>query len=157
MKLSREDLKSIVKEALIEILAEGINTSVTQINESKRQEIPAQRQHVQERHNVADKINFLPRGSQQTTPANRRPVADKNMIRGMTNDPILQEMLSDTATRGTPIIDESHAKGSNHELMVAGAGDTAARAMLKSDPTDVFGESSSKWAMLAFAEKRTPA
>ncbi len=156
MKLSREDLKSIVKEALIEILAEGLNTTVTQINESKGV-IRNPVQQTQTRSNISDKINFLPRESQQAAPPARRPIADKKTLTGITSDPILQEMLADTATRGTPIIDEGHSKTQNHELMVASSGDPAARVMLKSDPTDVFGESSSKWAMLAFSEKRTSA
>jgi hypothetical protein len=37
--------------------------------------------------------------------------------------------------------------------MIAAGGDAAAKAMLRSDPTDVFAESASKWATLAFAEK----
>jgi len=154
MKLSREDLKSIVKEALIEILAEGLNTSVAQVNESKTTQ-RAMMQLPQERSNVSDKISFLPRGSQQTTTASRKPIVDKKSLTGITSDPILQEMLADTATRGTPIIDEGHSRSTNQDLMVASSGDTAAKAMQKSDPTDVFGESSSKWAMLAFADKKT--
>ena len=150
MKLSRSDLKSIVKEALIEILAEGLNTTASQINESKGITRNTAQQ-TQTRSSISDKINFLPRESQQSATSSRRPIADRKTLSGITSDPILQEMLADTATRGTPIIDEGHSKSQNHEIMVASSGDPAARVMLKSDPADVFGESSSKWAMLAFS------
>jgi len=36
--------------------------------------------------------------------------------------------------------------------MIAVGGDAAAKAMLRSDPTSVFGESANKWAALAFAD-----
>ena len=35
MKLNRLDLKDLVKECLVEILAEGLSSSSSQINESK--------------------------------------------------------------------------------------------------------------------------
>ena len=50
-------------------------------------------------------------------------------------------------------MNESASNTSNHELMIATAGDSAAKAMLQSDPTDIFAESAGKWASLAFAEK----
>jgi hypothetical protein len=72
----------------------------------------------------------------------------------MTSDPLLQEMLADTASRGTPIMDESKTSPIMQEAAVAAHGDIAAKAMLRSDPTDIFGEASSKWATLAFSEKK---
>lgn len=153
MKLSREDLKGIVKECLVEILSEGISQTAHQINETKLHRHPgpaldAQRQPNQ-RSNVADKISFLPK--QQVQEARR---IDKKSLTAITADPMLQAMLEDTAIRGTPITDSNPGNNALHETAVATQGDQAAKKMLRSDPTDVFGETSSKWAMLAFSDKQ---
>ena len=146
----------LVKEALVEILAEGLTSTVQTINENtqRSRQLPRQQNLVSNNQSVKDKINFLPRESQQVQQQRTNPALDRRVVSSLTSDPILQEMLSDTAARGTPIIDESHVKQNNHEIMVASSGDVASKAMLRSDPTDMFGEASSKWAMLAFSEKR---
>ena len=97
-------------------------------------------------------MSFLPKGSSAAT---GRPSVDRKMINAATQDPLLQEMLADTALRGTPIIEDSNTMRSHdHQVMVENSGDAAAKTMLRSDPTDVFGEMSSKWATLAFSEKK---
>jgi hypothetical protein len=78
------------------------------------------------------------------------------MISSLTSDPILAEMFADTARNGghTKITESSAPPHKvDYEAMIAAGGDAAAKAMLRSDPTDVFAESASKWATLAFAEK----
>jgi hypothetical protein len=155
MKLSRDDLKGIVKECLVEILSEGLVQTSKQLNESRtaiQQEFKSSsKPPASHRTGVADKISFLPKGGDQTS---RRPSVDKNIIRTATVDPILQEMLADTAARGTPIMEEARGATAMHESSVTMQGDVAAKQMLRSDPTDVFGDASSKWATLAFAEKK---
>ena len=154
MKLSRDDLKNIVKECLVEILSEGLESSTRTINESRRQQQQPQMMRQSQapvKSGVADKISFLPRGAPQA-PAPRS--IDKRALSQMTSDPLLQEMLADTATRGTPIMDDNKTSQVMQEAAVAAHGDVAAKAMLRSDPTDIFGEASSKWAALAFSEKK---
>ncbi len=154
MKLSRDDLKSIVKECLVEILSEGLVGSKQQIAESRqvqdRQPLRNQQVTQNPRAAIADKINFLPKAQTQQRPP---PRVDKKAISAATADPLLQEMLADTAARGTPIVEETR-RGPSHDVMIATQGDAAAKAMLRSDPEDVFGESASKWATLAFSEKK---
>lgn len=154
MKLSRDELKNIVKEVLVEILAEGLNGSSRTINETRRAQ-PAtqvkQQQEVTTRSMIADKISFLPRQSQQQVQPRG---LDRRALNEMTADPILQEMLADTAVRGTPIIEESKGGNMAQEVAIAAQGDAAAKAMLRSDPNDIFGDASSKWATLAFSEKK---
>jgi hypothetical protein len=154
MKLSRDDLKGIVKECLVEILSEGISKTAHQINEVKSHKLVGSSSSSKsppiQRSNVADKISFLPK--QQVQEAQR---FDKKALTAITADPILQAMLEDTAIRGTPISDNSPGKADLHETAVAIQGDQAAKKMLRSDPSDIFGETSSKWAMLAFSDKKT--
>jgi len=157
MKLSRDDLKNIVKECLVEILSEGLAQTSTQINETKVAQQHLSRHMTstassQQRSGVADKISFLPKNAEQSQ--SRKPTIDRSAIKTVTADPILQEMLADTALRGTPIIEESKASSTMHETSIAMQGDVAAKQMLRSDPGNIFGEASSKWATLAFAEKK---
>jgi len=156
MKLSRDDLKGIVKECLVEILSEGLSQTAAQINETRstpRQERqPIQRSTPTHKTGVADKISFLPKNVEQSQP--RKPAIDKNVIQAATTDPILQEMLADTASRGTPIVEETRGSAAMHESSIAMQGDIAAKQMLRSDPNDLFGDASSKWATLAFSEKK---
>lgn len=151
MKLSRDELKNIVKEVLVEILSEGLNGSSHTISESRRvaQQHPKQ-QEVSTRSSIADKISFLPR---QSAPPQARSI-DKRALNEMTSDPIMQAMLADTAARGTPIIEESRTSNLAQEASVTVHGDAAAKAMQRSDPSDIFGSAASKWATLAFSEKK---
>jgi len=153
MKLSRDELKGIVKECLVEILSEGLVGTKQQLDESRRYDSsPAQpkAQSIQNmRSSVADKISFLPRNNQNTP--TQQPRVDRQAIREASSDPMIQAMLADTALRGTPIM-EDNRRGA--ESMIAVQGDVAAKAMLKSDPIDIFSESASKWATLAFSDKK---
>ena len=152
MKLSRDELKGIVKECLVEILSEGLESSSRTINESKKQQVmqAPRPNHSTMKPGVADKITFLPKAAQQAAPRQ----IDRRALNQMTSDPLLQEMLADTASRGTPIMDESKTSPVMQEVAIAAHGDVAAKTMLRSDPTDIFGEASSKWATLAFSEKK---
>lgn len=153
MKLSRDELKGIVKECLVEILSEGLVNTAATINETKQQNMQTRQRNLQEipRSNVNDKISFLPK--QQTQQQPQRQQVDRNTINAVTTDPILREMLADTAMNGTAILDE--ARGNAYaDAAVAMNGDVAAKVMSKKDPTELFSDSASKWATLAFAEKK---
>jgi hypothetical protein len=66
---------------------------------------------------------------------------------------VLADIFADTARSGAHRQMNESSAGVRHEQMVATAGDKAAKMMLQSDPTDVFGDAAGKWAALAFAEK----
>ena len=153
MKLSRDELKSIVKECLVEILSEGIVGTKQQLDENRKDNFSSQPQRLQStqnvRSNVADKISFLPKNNQNSSM--QQPRVNRQAINEASSDPMIQAMLADTALRGTPIM-EDNRRGA--ESMIAVQGDVAAKAMLKSDPIDIFSESASKWATLAFSDKK---
>ena len=137
----------------------GLVSSQQQISESKRSQIraPIQEQRVSpvQRTGIADKISFLP-NKEDIRRANSRPQQDvsQDLARSLTSDPVLAEIFADTARTGAHHkMNESSTTGASHEVMVAAAGDAAAKVMLQSDPADVFAESAGKWAALAFAEK----
>lgn len=157
MKMTKRELKNVVKECLIEILSEGLVSTQKTLSESTMQ---ASTRRVQDqistpvqRPNIADKISFLPNKEDIRRPASRPGIEPQNLARSLTTDPVLADIFADTARSGAhQKMNESISPGM-HESVVAAAGDTAARVMLQSDPVDVFGDSASKWATLAFSEK----
>ena len=134
-KLSREKLKTIVKECLVEILSEGLSTPGDRLTESSpRHKAKPRRKHVNQRP-ALDKISFGKK-VQQT-------------VGSLTDDPLMASIFADTAA-GT-LQEQISAEGRGN---VAVQGDPAARAMAESDPNDIFGEAAGNWAALAFAEKK---
>lgn len=174
MKLSKEDLKGIVKECLVEILSEGLGGS-SSIVENRipqrqvRQQVPEQR-HMsqlsgragsqptqQARSSVYDKLAFAPSREQveRASPASKK-INPLSMVKDITSDPVMAGILAETATSGQHMhMGENTGKNTqpSHEEQVMSAGDAAARKMLLSDPTELFGESASMWSALAFPDR----
>ena len=163
MKMTRQDLKHLVKECLVEILSEGLVESTRTINESRRAQPALEHRQVQTpkqpasmRQSVADKISFLPSRNDIATQQAPARQSRQSVASSITNDPILAEVFADTERAGRHLsITESPSSPHkvSYEEMVAVGGDAAAKKMLRSDPADIFGEATSKWAALAFAEK----
>jgi len=169
-RLSKSDLKIIVKECLLEILAEGLAEPATQRKqvmkqknskkEKLRESIISRRslEHIPEgvsrgnriesQRSYLDAISF---GSDQNTDPEPSPQNNQILERvsRMTSDPILNEMLADTAQTTLPAqMSADRARGSSSATPPA---DKAARIVQSSTPEDLFGDSaSSKWATLAF-------
>ena len=126
MKLSRSDLKSIVKECLVEILTEGVGNSILESAPRKNTRVVEQRQR-------------------KFDPALDTPVATQR-TKINTGNPIYDSILSDTAKTTLPTM---LAAESSKTPQPTGA---VERLVESSTPEELFGESaSSKWAQLAFS------
>jgi hypothetical protein len=129
-KVTRGELKGIVKECLIEILAEGLladGTSQmleTTTRPKKKRPAPKRRRVPQAQH---DQVI-------------------QEAVSGLTDDPLMADIFSDTA-RGT-LQDQLSAE--SRGVPLAG-GDSASLQSATTDPDDLFGEAAEKWAALAFA------
>lgn len=171
MKLSKEDLKGIVKECLVEILSEGLGGggSLVESRQVQRQAPSAQSParnlsgrtvaapQQQPRQSVYDKLAFAPTREQvqRAAPATKK-INPLSMVKDITSDPIMAGILAETAASGQHMhMGENNSRNAqpSHEEQVMSAGDAAARKMMMSDPTDLFGESASMWSALAFSEK----
>lgn len=130
MKLSRSKLKSLIKECIVEVLAEGIGSTPTpaKINESvksrKKQTEPRKAKSVLDSIKFDSKIN--------------------ETAASLTNDPVMQSIFSDTAK--TTLQEQL-----NHSSAPPPGSDRAAHAAAAADPTELFG-GSSNWAALAFTD-----
>ena len=169
-KINKKLLKSIVKECLVEILAEGLvqgsgtavekkrSLSETVKNTGKvlgRQKLDpdlgkmneAQVYSLQKRGNYLDQISF-----EQKSDANQNKQAQsraRQLISSVTKDPIMSEIFADTAA-STLQKQGAAETGRGRSSQPA---DEAARIVEASDPMELFGSSAGKWADMAFAPK----
>lgn len=130
-KLSKSALKEVIKECLIEILAEGLssgNTNTLQENFNSHKSRPAKSQVPKKVKNKNFDVNT------------------KTTIKSVTNDPVMSSIFADTAktTLQEQIGAEKHG--------IVQGGDMAQNAVASSNPEELFGESSSNWANLAFSD-----
>ena len=166
---SKTALKNIVKECLIEILAEGLvgNNKAT-ISESR--ELRGAMQESYERNtgrSISERTLQQPsqvtksRSSSQKRPsyldsikigvdsaADNQTTAIKEKVRAITDDSIMGDILADTAM--TTLREQKEGSRPSGPSVRA-SGDKAAKLVDQSAPEELFGKSASKGANLAFA------
>ena len=169
-KINKKLLKSIVKECLVEILAEGLvqgsgtavekkrSLSETVKNTGKvlgRQKLDpnlgklneAQMHSLQKRGSYLDQISF-----EQKSDVNQSEQAQSRasqLIAGVTKDPIMTEIFADTAASTL----QRQGAAESGRGRTSQPADEAARIVESSDPMELFGNSAGKWAQMAFAPK----
>lgn len=130
MKMTRSKLKGIVKECLVEILAEGIG-STGALNEAASLSTRKRDESLRvENERLANHRKSLDKKIDQT-------------VSNLTEDSIMRDILADTA-RTTLQEQIKHEGGSG--------------GMAADDPginlNNIFSESSQMWSQLAFSEKK---
>ena len=160
MKLDKKVFKTIVKECLVEILAEGLYPSEGDIREKKadlresiqkrsiagRGRVNETQKSMQTPGSYLDKVSFGNDKQESNSPVNERA---SSLISKVTKDPIMSEIFADTISS---TLQEQRESGSKTYVPTKPA-DTAARIVAENDPTELFGGSAGKWADLAFAPK----
>ena len=156
-RLDKEELKSIIKECLIELLAEGLAPSSSQ-----------QRMSRSTKKSMGEAFNRKPRRSQEAAALRKRssyldsikvgksgrqneskPLGKSNMKK-ITSDPLMQDILADTAN--TTLVSQGTGSGSSrHNQANHAPADKAAQLVQENDPTELFSESAKNWATLAFS------
>ena len=156
MKLNKRVLKDIVKECLVEILAEGLvqdsgtPSKRASLHESIRETASVSQQRRARSKNerqgnspkkpgYLDNISF---GKSNTPPP--EPVKSLNL----TKDPVMNEILADTAAT---TLREQASGESRRGASRAAPSDEAARIVDQAPLEDIFGSASQNWADLAFA------
>ena len=142
-KLSRGQLKSVVKECLLEILAEGLASDSADMNESLLESVRPRRK---------TKTRSRPEPVRRAAPD---LVSFGNNVDGvvqqLTADPLMSSIFSDTAENTLQNQLQAESRVPSHFQQVAASGDPAAQAAADADPMEIFGEASANWAAIAFA------
>lgn len=175
MKIAYDDLKALVKEALVEILQEGLGNLLTSKSshheEDEFEDVPPPKT----KSTVAPKPQSMKAVSapfnkqvtsenKQKAPSltsmyeaktlqkmgeqlNRQKVDNKVAINKMTDDPLMASIFADTAKTTLNEQIEAEKKGG---AVIAG-GDAATLAVAQSDPLDLFGDVAGNWEKMAFS------
>ena len=135
MKITKSDLKAIVKECLIEILSEGLGGSLPTV---KRNPLPRQE------NPYLDEKCSPPIKNKQPSYASQFQEFIKKEAGG---NRIMEDIFADTASSTLQKVLQSEAKGASpvkHNLVE--------QAVADANPEELFGEETvSKWASYAFA------
>lgn len=126
-KLKRSALKSVVKECLLEILSEGINT--------------------QQVANLQPRGNAVAQEVINEVPQNEQSKSIQEAIAGITSDPILASVLGDTAQ--TTLVEQSGADRQGQMRQMRASGSPTGSSGQFNEP-----DGESHWAALAFADKK---
>lgn len=148
--MTKEDLKDLIKECIVEVLAEGLTTT---LRESKTAKPQRQQQRNPQELALAAKRSALdgirvgppvqkPNASQVMRPSSPPPPKQHvaRMVEGLTNDPVMSAIFADTAN------------STLMEQVSAESGRNASGPTTGVDPS--MFEGSANWATLAFADKR---
>ena len=142
-KLTKNELKDIVKACLVEILEEGLIKSSSLVESknhvSTRPKVKSRNKINSAKRSYLDKIEYSANNSEQP----------KNIKTNLTENSIINQMLADTA------------KSTLHEQMAADrkknfnavGGDQASLKVANSKLDDLFGGATEKWSKLAFFDK----
>jgi len=142
-KISRNALKGLVKECLVEILAEGLLADEAPASSKKNL-----------RESVSSKKK---RSGASSRSSSRRPALDQirmgepepqfNTTIPEVKDPIMASIFADTAANTFQKQVLAEQKNSNAQRIAHG--DAATKAMAQNDPMDIF-DGANNWAKLAF-------
>jgi len=138
MKLTKQQLKDVVKECLVEILSEG----VTPVRRNSQTSSPSLSES-----SFRDKSTTKQNQKQQIVPDQQSRALYEAIRRESNGDPVMAEILADTAIKTLPAMQEAESR---RQPIVTG---TVEKLVSESDPKNLFGEDvASKWAALAFNE-----
>lgn len=175
MKLAYEDLKEVVKEALIEILQEGLGSLMTQMPTQNVVQMQPEYTGLTETRNpnksITTQKNLNQIASMKNEQQKKRPLTTpgvsetrdlqpmkkaltakatspvKEAISSITSDPLMAAIFSDTAK--TTLMEQGRAEKQN-----VVASDYASKVVGENDPIDIFGnEAAGNWEKLAFSTK----
>ena len=170
---SKKALKNIVKECLIEILAEGLvgsnqatisesrelrgtmqeyheKSTSRRISEQIRDQSTQERQSVQSNQRKPSYLDSIKTGIDNVSANNPNSLINKT-VESITADPVMRDILADTAM--TTLREQKEGMGTSGPSIMA-SGDKAAKIVNQSSPEDLFGKQASNWANLAFAPSK---
>lgn len=151
-KLTKSQLKGIVKECLVEILEEGLSSSLSPSHlieassQPKKRRSPKTSKRNPQRtlHKALDSVVY----NQQDTENERFEESVNNTVQNLTSDPIMASIFTDTArtTLQEMASADSAGQGRPSQMESVAPGKDLSEI-------DIFSGASQNWAALAFADK----
>ena len=141
MKLTRSSLKKLIKECIVEVLAEGlgddsVSNLVSESSSPKRSRQIQGKKAPSRRSSHLDNIKFDKKVNEAAS--------------SMSDDPVMQSIFADTAKT---TLQEQISHGNS--VPVPDGADRATRVAASIDPAEIF-DGASNWAALAFSENIKP-
>jgi hypothetical protein len=146
-KITKDDLKFIVKECLIEILSEGLSSENSlRLSEGVRGNKNSKKntQISTKKKSYLDNISYGDKSKK-----------NKNIRTNISDNSVLNEIFADTAqnTLQEQIAAESHK--SRNVAMPGRNSDNASKIVANHTPEEIFGgDAASKWSQLAFFDSQ---
>jgi hypothetical protein len=146
--LNRNEIKSIVKECLLEILMEGVKGSSQRIEENRQ---PKRAQPVTEtRRSPLDTVTYAQRTTSVPKPPQNRPAPNpvqKESYKELANgSDVMASIFADTAS--TTLVEQRETGRSGMASQVS------ANPVIDTGVDPNLMEGSNNWALLAFSDKR---
>jgi hypothetical protein len=143
MKLSKTELKQVVKECLIEILNEGLGGGAVLSRAAK----PVTQQSIYD--NISMRSPVFSETSKQAPRRSASPGLREAVKREAGGNKLMEAILADTAASTLPNMLQNDRPGSQPTV----GGGVAERVVASAEPDQIFGEeAASKWASLAFLD-----
>ena len=141
MRMSKSDLKALVKECLVEILNEGLGGSAS-INAKSQVPLP--------KAGFSESFRRAPVDPVATRRQSPPPQMKEMIKREAGGNKIMESILADTASSTLPKMMQNEGR----QQPVSGG--RVEQIVAATNPEDLFGdEATSKWANLAFMESST--
>lgn len=139
--MKKSELKSIIKECLIEILSEGIGSNLNESLQMKKR-TTQQTQKLNEVHrNVKDLISY--------SNLQKKPTMQKINHKELSDDPIISSIFEETASRlNTQVLEESALQKNINPDYINGGVDLKVFSNLTSDTNLI-----KKWDAMTFDKK----
>ena len=147
-KVSRDLLKGLVKECLVEILSEGLAGNSAQLTESVSNSSTREKRKKPARRPAPDLISM----SSKKSPTQTTPALESRIKSAAGGDSLMESLLRDTAQNTLPGMLAADSKNSAGMAQRMAQGDVATKVMANNDPMDIF-EGAGNWAELAFSSK----
>lgn len=134
MKITKSELKSIVKECLLEILGEGLGMNVDSTKNVNRQMSPP----------LSDNLR------RQTPQKMFTPSLKEAIRKEAGGNKVMEEIFADTAASTLPSFLQNDGKS---PIPATSGGGLVEQVVARANPEDLFGDDvTSKWASLAFMD-----
>lgn len=142
-KIKRSVLKAIIKECLVEILIEGIDSDsmedqlIESVSKPRRQKALDPMIAIQKRRDALDSKKV----------DTRKPIMSESTINSITQDPTMQDIFADTAATTLASQGLSNSSSPRHHVPA----DKAAKMVNENKLSDLF-DGANNWAALAFTD-----